>query len=146
MAFDGGSPGAGWFSDGQILVGVGNPDGSGKSGPSFAGGYDPFWSSNSGGFGGGGSGNPFGDLHQPGYGGGGGGGYTGGNGAGDYGGGFAGTSYVASFALSSSFAAGRSGDGFVQIAAVPEPASWALLIIGFGAVGGTLRARRLRPA
>jgi hypothetical protein len=27
------------------------------------------------------------------------------------------------------------------IAAVPEPASWALLLIGFGALGGTMRAR-----
>lgn len=28
--------------------------------------------------------------------------------------------------------------------AVPEPASWALMILGFGAVGATLRGRRLR--
>ena len=29
---------------------------------------------------------------------------------------------------------------------VPEPASWAVLIIGFGLVGGELRRRRHRPA
>ena len=27
-------------------------------------------------------------------------------------------------------------------AAVPEPASWALMIVGFGALGGMVRARR----
>ena len=32
--------------------------------------------------------------------------------------------------------------GQIEIAAVPEPASWALMIIGFGMVGGTVRARR----
>ena len=30
----------------------------------------------------------------------------------------------------------------VQIAAVPEPMTWALLILGFGAVGGAMRYRR----
>ncbi|MGL6044521.1 MAG: PEPxxWA-CTERM sorting domain-containing protein, partial [Sandaracinobacteroides sp.] len=28
------------------------------------------------------------------------------------------------------------------VSAVPEPASWALLIAGFGLVGGSLRSRR----
>ena len=32
--------------------------------------------------------------------------------------------------------------GQIEIAAVPEPATWALMIIGFGMVGGTARARR----
>lgn len=32
--------------------------------------------------------------------------------------------------------------GQIEIAAVPEPATWALMIIGFGIVGGTLRSRR----
>jgi hypothetical protein len=32
--------------------------------------------------------------------------------------------------------------GQLEIAAVPEPATWALMIIGFGMIGGTLRARR----
>jgi hypothetical protein len=37
--------------------------------------------------------------------------------------------------------------GFVaqQVAAVPEPKSWAMLIAGFGMIGATLR-RRARPA
>lgn len=33
-------------------------------------------------------------------------------------------------------------EAFPQAAAVPEPASWAMMLIGFGAVGGVLRARR----
>jgi len=37
------------------------------------------------------------------------------------------------------FKAGFSGDG------VPEPASWALMIIGFGAAGSLLRRRRSSP-
>ena len=32
--------------------------------------------------------------------------------------------------------------GTTAVAAVPEPASWALMIVGFGLVGGTLRRRR----
>jgi PEP-CTERM motif len=32
--------------------------------------------------------------------------------------------------------------GQLEIAAVPEPAAWALMIIGFGMVGGSLRTRR----
>jgi len=31
------------------------------------------------------------------------------------------------------------------VAAVPEPASWAMMLIGFGAIGFTLRFRRRRP-
>jgi choice-of-anchor C domain-containing protein len=34
----------------------------------------------------------------------------------------------------------------VSIAAVPEPATWAMMIGGFGLVGGALRAARRRPA
>lgn len=47
---------------------------------------------------------------------------------------------------------GRNTDDFSHItffnsAAVPEPGTWALLILGFGAVGGLLRAtRKTRPA
>ncbi|PZQ62265.1 MAG: hypothetical protein DI570_11570 [Phenylobacterium zucineum] len=37
--------------------------------------------------------------------------------------------------------ASRSG-AFMSGTAVPEPASWALMILGFGAAGATLRARR----
>jgi PEP-CTERM motif len=36
--------------------------------------------------------------------------------------------------------------GQLEIAAVPEPATWALMIIGFGMIGGTLRARRRQIA
>lgn len=34
--------------------------------------------------------------------------------------------------------------GDVGIAAVPEPASWALMLLGLGAMGGVLRSRRTR--
>lgn len=34
------------------------------------------------------------------------------------------------------------GDGSYGIAAVPEPGTWALMILGFGAAGAALRARR----
>lgn len=33
-------------------------------------------------------------------------------------------------------------NGVLQAAAVPEPATWAMLIVGFGLVGGSLRLRR----
>jgi hypothetical protein len=36
--------------------------------------------------------------------------------------------------------------GQLDIAAVPEPATWALMIIGFGMIGGTLRTRRRQVA
>jgi PEP-CTERM motif len=36
--------------------------------------------------------------------------------------------------------------GQLEIAAVPEPATWALMIIGFGMIGGTLRIRRRQVA
>jgi outer membrane lipase/esterase len=35
--------------------------------------------------------------------------------------------------------------GQLGIAAVPEPSSWALMLIGFGAIGGSLRYRRRSP-
>jgi hypothetical protein len=35
----------------------------------------------------------------------------------------------------------QQGRGFAG-AAVPEPATWAMMIIGFGGVGATLRNRR----
>lgn len=39
------------------------------------------------------------------------------------------------------------GDISFNIAAVPEPSAWALMILGFGMVGGALRSRRkVRPA
>ncbi len=36
----------------------------------------------------------------------------------------------------------RGGHGENSTAAVPEPASWAMMLAGFGLVGGTMRARR----
>ncbi len=67
---------------------------------------------------------------------------------------FSGSSFV-NFAFGSQsfdsvvFTAGP-GTGFESdnhtIAAVPEPATWALMIGGFGLVGGTLRRRRAVPA
>lgn len=44
------------------------------------------------------------------------------------------------------FVAGASGDGAyggnINIAAVPEPATWALMIMGFGSAGYMIRRRR----
>ncbi|MES2754802.1 MAG: PEPxxWA-CTERM sorting domain-containing protein [Pseudomonadota bacterium] len=41
---------------------------------------------------------------------------------------------------------GPAALNFAGVAAVPEPAAWALLILGFGAIGSTLRRnRRARP-
>ena len=34
----------------------------------------------------------------------------------------------------------------LDIAAVPEPTTWGMLIAGFGAIGGTLRRRKPLPA
>ncbi len=33
-------------------------------------------------------------------------------------------------------------DNFARIGAVPEPATWAMMLIGFGAIGGSMRRRR----
>ena len=37
---------------------------------------------------------------------------------------------------------GSAGSGTVTITAVPEPAAWAVMLVGFGAVGALLRRRR----
>ena len=40
-----------------------------------------------------------------------------------------------------------SGTGYQPaVSAVPEPASWAMMLLGFGALGGTMRAGRARKA
>jgi hypothetical protein len=36
------------------------------------------------------------------------------------------------------------GGAFTGVPGVPEPATWAMLLLGFGVMGGTLRARRQR--
>jgi hypothetical protein len=42
-----------------------------------------------------------------------------------------------------SAAAGRPGDDAAPISSpAPEPASWAMMLIGFGAIGGAIRSRR----
>jgi hypothetical protein len=40
----------------------------------------------------------------------------------------------------------RFGIDNVSVTGVPEPASWALMILGFGAGGAMLRRRRLQHA
>jgi hypothetical protein len=41
-------------------------------------------------------------------------------------------------------AGGDSGVGTGVVSLVPEPGVWAMLIVGFGLVGGTIRSRRRR--
>lgn len=41
---------------------------------------------------------------------------------------------------------GGAFTGNVTISAVPEASTWAMMLLGFGAVGMTLRSRRRRPA
>ncbi len=45
------------------------------------------------------------------------------------------------FSISGTSGANASYSGTVNVAAVPEPSSWALLFIGFGAVGFAMRGR-----
>ena len=35
--------------------------------------------------------------------------------------------------------------GIVSVAAVPEPATWAMMLVGFGMIGGVTRYRRRKP-
>jgi hypothetical protein len=49
---------------------------------------------------------------------------------------------VQAFSYGGNNAGGDPRFGFVTLGGVPEPASWALMIIGFGAAGASLRRRR----
>ena len=40
------------------------------------------------------------------------------------------------------FFSGHSGGSEVHVGDVPEPASWAMMLLGFGAVGGAVRGQR----
>jgi hypothetical protein len=146
------SGGGGFFGDG------GDGGDGGTGGKSFlnggAGGvggvvdYNSGGISGDGGYGGGGGGGGLGR----GFNAGGGGGYSGGGGetsiAADFAGG--GGSYVDPGAANTfGFDGVRSGDGEIDITllrAVPEPATWAMMLIGLGALGAGLRGRRLQSA
>ena len=97
-----------------------------------------------GGFGGGGGGGN--------EGGGGGGGYSGGGGGFKSGGGGGGSYLAASFADRVLTSGVRTGNGYVTIdlvsPAVPEPATWAMMLAGFAGLGfvGRSRKRRIRRA
>ena len=41
--------------------------------------------------------------------------------------------------------AGSNFNGTANLTAVPEPATWGLMLLGFGAMGGMLRTRRQTP-
>jgi hypothetical protein len=79
-------------------------------------------------------------------GGGGGGGASGGGGGGKYGGGGGGGGSYAFVGVNEHALTYKAGDGEIEIVAVPEPASWALLLGGFGFVGYVLRRRVMRAA
>jgi hypothetical protein len=96
----------------------------------------------SGGFGGGGG--------ASGVGGGGGSGFSGGGGGGVYGGG-GGGSYLASLFADPMLTGGvNSGDGSISIslltAAVPEPSTWAMMLMGFAGLGWLAHPRRRKTS
>jgi hypothetical protein len=83
-------------------------------------------------------------------GGGGGSGYSGGGGGGGAAAGGGGSSFSSAFAdLTSESVAESRGDGYVEFSLdrlldpIPEPASWAMMLTGFGLIGATLRRRRM---
>jgi PEP-CTERM motif len=96
-----------------------------------------------GGFGGGGG--------AGGNGGGGGGGFSGGGGGsgtdeGDTNGG-GGGSYLSNLVTDQVLAAGvNSGDGSISITPVPEPSTWAMMLMGFAGLGWLAQARRRKTS
>ncbi|WP_293682310.1 PEPxxWA-CTERM sorting domain-containing protein [uncultured Phenylobacterium sp.] len=93
------------------------------------------------------------DRLTGGFGGGGGGGWDYGGGGGGYSGGNApdgatigGSSYLNPFSFTNGIgeAGVRAGNGLLTInfIGVPEPATWAMMIMGFGGVGAMIRRRR----
>jgi hypothetical protein len=118
---------AGYGSD-SLQAGIGGYGGrfpNGGAGGIFGGGR--------GGFGGGGGG---------GYGGGGGSGFSGGGGS-FSGGGGGGGSYLASLFTDQVLTTGGAsrGDGSISITTVPEPSTWAMMLMGFAGLGWLMRTR-----
>jgi hypothetical protein len=151
----GGGGGGGWLGAGGSGTGTGFGQG-GDGAPDFAGGASYYYAfpgfvltaRGNGGFGGGGGGSSESA--------GGGGGYSGGGGGGGGGGSF----ILPSRDVAEQFAVsgvgdpgyyvdgfqfvGETGNGFVSFVLVPEPGAWALMLIGFGGLGGMLRLARSR--
>ena len=50
------------------------------------------------------------------------------------------------YSLNFTGGAGSTFNGTAQLSAVPEPATWGLMLLGFGAMGGMLRTRRRTTA
>ena len=138
---DGAGGGGGFFGDGGGDAGGKSFLHGGAGGP----GLGAIGQETAGGFGGGGGAGATGGrgLQQAA---GGGGGYSGGA-PGVFGGG-GGGSYIDPGATNTVALGGvQRGDGEVDItlvqAFVPEPATWAMMLLGFGALGAAMRQRRL---
>jgi hypothetical protein len=134
-----GSGGGGFFSSGgNNSNGLACCQGYGGGGfSSLQGGTDYYGSP--GGYGGGGAGGF--------YGGGGGGGYGGGNSG--YGGGGGGSYLDARFFNTIELTGENAGNGLLTIsftAAVPEPSTWAMLLVGFCGLGFLASRRKNRSA
>jgi PEP-CTERM motif len=132
---NGGGGGAGVKGNG------GDTDPDGGFGGKFPNGGAAGASGGSGGFGGGGGGN----------GGGGGSGFSGGGGGSGYGGG-GGGSYLSKLFTDPALTTGgasRGGNGSISIdllKAVPEPSTWAMMLMGFAGLGWLAHARRRKTS